>query len=151
MKRYTRPRSSAQPLKFTTPTATTQEADTVEAKQDRAEIESVEAKQAAAKESDRIGSVVDYGPHVVDQSPTQIFGMALINACNGDVRRIPKWRFKRWYFRDKIIIDYFSTKREYDEAQVEQRRKMAHQFGFKYGALGPGMSYKVDLPEQLGK
>jgi len=120
-----------------------------ESGQDRADLAAMEQKKAAEQASDKIGSVVDYGPYVVDQSPTQAFGAGVIDLFDGNVSRIPKWRFKRWYFRDKIIIDFFHSQREYNEADVESRREMAKKFKVRYAALGPGMSYKTDLPQQL--
>jgi hypothetical protein len=121
-----------------------------ESRQDQADVAAVDQKQAEERATDKIGSVVDYGPYVTDQSPTQVFGAGVIDLFSGDVSRIPKWMFKRWYFRDKIIIDFFHTQRSYNEADVESRRKMARKFNVRYAALGPGMSYLTDLPQQLG-
>ena len=150
MSKKGRAAASSRVLTSKTTGAGERDLESEEARQAQADISRIEQDKAAAQEADKIGSVVDYGPHITDQSPTQVFGMALIDACKGDVKRIPAWRFKRWYFRDKIIIDFFSRQQEYDAAQVEARRKMAHQFKFKYAALGPGMSYRTDLPRQLG-
>lgn len=118
--------------------------------QDRADIAKVEQRQAEDRALDKIGSVVGYGPYVMDQSPTQVFGRGLVDACRNDVSRIPDWRFSRWYFQDKIIVDLFRTAAAYKEADVEARRRMAKKHGVKYAALGPSMSYRTDLPQQLG-
>ena len=131
-----------------TPSPETAERD--ESYQNRADESALEQRIAEERASDKIGSVLDYAPYVVDQSPTQIFGMALIDSVKGDVSRIPNWKFKRWYFGKKVIVDFFSTKQAYKEAEVEARRSMARKFKIKYAALGPGMSYRTDLPEQLG-
>lgn len=152
MKRANRPSSSARRLSVRQPeeTPSSEEQERAESGQDRADVAAMAQKQAAEQASDKIGSVVDYGPYVVDHSPTQVFGLAVIDMFDGQVSRIPKWRFKRWYFRDKIIIDFFRTKQEYEAADVEARRDMARKFKVRYAALGPGMSYKTDLPQQLG-
>lgn len=109
---------------------------------DQADISKLEQRLAAARAADKIGTVVGYGPYDTDQSPTQVFGMAAINA--------PDWRFSRWYFRDKMIVDLFRTKQAYAAADVEARRRMAKKHGVRYAALGPSMSYRTDLPQQLG-
>jgi hypothetical protein len=110
--------------------------------QDQADISKLEQRLAAARAVDKIGTVVGYGPYDTDQSPTQVFGMAAINA--------PDWRFSRWYFRDNMIVDLFRTKQAYSEADVNARHRMAKKHGVKYAALGPSMSYRTDLPQQLG-
>jgi uncharacterized membrane protein len=110
--------------------------------QDEADISKLEQRQASARAADKIGTVVGYGPYDTDQSPTQVFGMAAIKA--------PDWRFSRWYFRDKMIVDLFRTKQAYSEANVEARRRLAKKYHVKYAALGPSMSYRTDLPQQLG-
>ncbi len=152
MKRGTRPASSSRRISVRPPeeTPSPESTERAESHQDRADLAALEQKKAEAQASDKVGSVVDYGPYVTDQSPTQVFGMAVIDMFNGDVSRIPKWLFKRWYFRDKIIVDLFTTPRAYAEADVESRREMARKFKVRYAALGPGMSYKTDLPQQLG-
>ena len=114
----------------------------IEDAQDRADIAKLEQRQAEAQAMDKIGTVVGYGPYDTDQSPTQVFGIAAIKA--------PEWRFSRWYFRDRIIIDLFRTLGMYKAAKVEKRRRMAKKYGMKYAALGPSMSYRTDLPQQLG-
>ena len=114
----------------------------IEDAQDRADIAKLEQRQAEAQAMDKIGTVVGYGPYDTDQSPTQVFGMAAIKA--------PEWRFSRWYFRDKIIVDLFRTRQAYQAAEVEARRRMAKKHGVRYAALGPSMSYRTDLPQQLG-
>ena len=48
-----------------------------------------------------------------------------------------------------MIVDLFRTKQAYKEAEVEARRRMAKKHGVKYAALGPSMSYRTDLPQQL--
>lgn len=124
--------------------------DQADARQDREDTSRVEQKIAKDKAADKIGTLFDHAAFDVDQTPAQVFGMAVIDSVGGDVARLPRWRFSRWYFGIRTIVDLFHTKSEYKEAQVEDRRKMAHKFGFKYGALGPGMSYVDDLPAQLG-
>lgn len=114
----------------------------IEDAQDRADIEKLEQRKLEAQAMDKIGTVVGYGPYDTDQSPTQVFGMAAIKA--------PEWRFSRWYFRDKIIVDLFRTRQTYQAAEVEARRRMAKKYGVRYAALGPSMSYRIDLPQQLG-
>jgi hypothetical protein len=151
-KRGTRPASSGKKLNVSAPeenpSPEAQERD--ESYKDRADEATLEQKQAEERATDKIGSVLDYGPYVVDQSPTQVFGAAVIEHFKGDVSRIPKWLFKRWYFRDRIIVDMFHNKRAYIEADVEARRALAKKFKVRYAALGPSMSYRTDLPEQLG-
>ena len=110
--------------------------------QDDADISKLEQRQALARAADKIGSVVGYGPYDTDQSPTQVFGPAALAA--------PDWRFSRWYFRDRMIVDLFRTRAAYEAAGVEARRRMAKKHKVKYAALGPSMSYRTDLPQQLG-
>lgn len=122
----------------------------IEDAQDRADIAKMEQRIAETKAQDKIGTVVGYGPCFYDQSPTEVFGPGLVAACKNDVSKIPNWRFSRWYFRDKIIVDLFRTKQAYAAADVKARRRMAKKHGVKYAALGPSMSYRTDLPQQLG-
>ncbi|MFA5937596.1 MAG: hypothetical protein WC822_07000 [Candidatus Paceibacterota bacterium] len=121
-----------------------------ERQQDQADESALEQRIAGERASDKIGSVVGYGPFVLDQSPTEVFGPELIAACKNDVSKIPNWRFSRWYFRDRIIVDLFRVESAYKEADVPARRRMAKKYGIKYAALGPRMSYRTDLPQQLG-
>ena len=145
------PAASSKLLTIRPADESTQDAqDRVDSAKDQSDLATLEQRKAEERASDKIGSIVDHAPYVMDQSPTQVFGMALINSYKGDAGKIPNWLFKRWYFRDNIIIDFFSSKRAYEDAEVEARRKMAHKFKFKYAALGPTMSYRTDLPEQLG-
>lgn len=113
-----------------------------ERRKDQEDESKMQQRLAAARAADKIGTVVGYGPYDTDQSPTQVFGAAGMKA--------PDWRFSRWYFRDKMIVDLFRTKQAYSEANVEARRRMAKKYGVKYAALGPSMSYRTDLPQQLG-
>jgi hypothetical protein len=121
-----------------------------ESGQDAADIARMEQRIAEAKAQDKIGTVVGYGPCFYDQSPTEVFGPGLVAACKNDVSKIPDWRFTRWYSRDRIIVDLFRTKGAYAAADVEARRRMAKKHGVRYAALGPSMSYRTDLPQQLG-
>lgn len=121
-----------------------------ELRQDQNDIMRLEQRQAEARATDKIGSVVGYGPYVFDQSPTEVFGEDLIKTCKNDVTRIPNWRFTRWYFRERIIVDLFRTQAAYDGADVEARRRMAKKYKVRYAALGPRMSFRTDLPQQLG-
>jgi hypothetical protein len=149
MKTVNRPASSGRVLSVR-PEESGLDALDADSLQNREDISRLEQDQAEAKQSDKIGSIVGYGPYDIDQSPTQVFGMPLIDRCKGDVDKIPNWKFSRWYYFDKIIVDLFYTDQAYKEADVEARRKMAKSFRFKYAALGPGMSYRTNLPAQLG-
>ena len=48
-------------------------------------------------------------------------------------------RFSRWYFgiAGGVVVDLFKTQKEYNAADVEGRRKLAHKYGSRYAALGP--------------
>lgn len=89
---------------------------------------------------DPISEPLDYGPWAGGQNVAQCFGQAVIDDHGGDVSRLPKWRFRRRYLAQKVIIDTFLSQKHYDEAQVEERRAMAHKYGFRYAALGPSHS-----------
>ena len=146
-----RPFSASKMLKVKTDDESGHDAlESAEDRQDKADIARMEMRIIEAQANDKIGSIVGYGPYAMDQTPTQVFGSGLIESCKNDVSKIPDWRFTRWYFRDKIIVDLFRTKQKYQEADVEARRRMAKKYGLRYAALGPSMSYKTDLPQQLG-
>jgi len=104
---------------------------------DAADVAAVAAKEAERKAQDPISDPLNYGPYVTDHSPTMCFGRQVIEDYGGDVGRIPKYRFKRWYFRDKVVIDTFITQLQYDSADVEGRRAMCKKYGHRYAALGP--------------
>lgn len=152
MKKGNRPYSSSKKLSVQpaqeSPSA--DQLDRQDSSKDLADKAALEQKTAERQAADKVGSILDYGPYVGDQSPTQVFGAAVIEHFKGNVSRIPKWLFTRWYFRDKIIVDLFRTNRAYVEADVDSRRALAGKFGVRYAALGPGMSYLTDLPQQLG-
>lgn len=147
MKRSNRAASAGKVLKVTDQEDSE---DLLEKRQDQTDVAAAEQKKVEEKAIDKVGSVLDHAPYVLDQSPTQVFGAAVIEEFKGDVAKIPKWLFKRWYFRDRAIIDLFVTQRAYDEADVEARRALAAKFNVRYAALGPRHSYRTDLPQQLG-
>jgi hypothetical protein len=110
-----------------------------EAAKDAQEAQDIKDRQRAKKAADKIGQVPELtdAHYSIDQSPTQCWREAVIDHFKGDVDRIPKWLFKRAYFALKIIVDTFYTQSEYDRAQVDDRRALAHKMGWKYAALGP--------------
>ena len=122
--------------------------------QDRADEEAVKDKVQAKKTADKIGQVeeIEHAPYASDQSVTQCFGMPIIEAYGGKVEDLPRFHFKRWYFGLKIIVDTFRSDKEYEAAQVEERRALAHKFGHRYAALGPFHSrYPHGDPEMREK
>jgi len=84
---------------------------------------------AQARADDKFLDVVGSADFVTDQVPTQIWGLKAVND--------PPYKFSRWYFRDKVLLDLFLTQEAYDAAEVEQRRALARGRGFRYAALGP--------------
>lgn len=118
------------------PAPTTKDAERIA---DRASEGAAAAREAQRKAEDPAGLVLDHSPFARDQSVTQAFGGQVISDLGG-TEKLPRWRFSRFYFTHKAIMDLFPTQRGYDEAQVEERRAMAKRYGFRYAALGPNHS-----------
>jgi hypothetical protein len=114
-------------------------ADDAESAKDKADIAAAAQKETDRKAADKISQVpaLEGQNYALDQSLTQCFGMEVIKHFKGQVDKIPTWRFGRWYFGAKVVVDTFRTQSAYDAAGVEKRRELVHTFGGRYAALGP--------------
>jgi hypothetical protein len=115
----------------------------IKQRQDEAKVR---AKVAEQKANDPISQPLDFGQFWAQVSPTQIWGRKWIDHFKGPG---PKMRFSRWYLGHKIIVDTFLTDKLYKEADVEARRSIVNEMGFKYAALGPQHSVKPHERPQL--
>lgn len=103
----------------------------------------VEARIEEIRAEDKIGEVLHHAPFVSCQSPVQVWGVKIKG-------QVPPYIFGRWYFRasENCIVDTFYGQQEYDAADVEGRRKLAHSMGTRYAALGPKHSrYPIKDPK----
>ncbi len=141
--------SASNTITLTAPVSDTLTPQEIKDRQDAAEVEQ---KIEAMRAGDKIGEVeeIDYAPCAFKQSPSQCFGGQVIIDYGG-TEKLPDYIFSRWYFGKKIIIDTFTSEEKYISADVEGRRKMAHKYGFKYAALGPGHSRYPLKDAQLRK
>jgi len=92
------------------------------------------AKMDEIRSKDKISEPLEYAPYATNQTPAQVWGFKL-QAADDTYR----FRFSRWYFGipGGVIVDLFKTQKEYDAANVEKRREIAHKYGSRYAALGP--------------
>lgn len=131
---------SAPPMPNAGATATAEEPKTAEEAQDAAQEASLTERADARAAADKIGQVPELAGRewVPTNSLTQAFGQAAIDFYKGDVPAMPRWRFARRYLGEQVIlVDTFRTQKEYDEAQVEERRRVVTALGGRYAALGP--------------
>ena len=147
-----RPATASRNIAVLTPDRprTRQDAVNEETRRDEAVVA---AKEADRKAQDAIGEPkgIDYGSFARGESVTQAFGEPVVRHFGGDLSRLPKWRFKRRYFGQRIIVDTFDTEKLYDEADVEGRRKLCKAMNYRYAALGPRHSvfpHKGASPEE---
>ena len=119
---------------------------------EEAERQEHEVKQAehedimdAIRDADKLGDFMDHAPFVTDQSTTQIWGLKSAPE--------PVYNFSRWYWmvKQNAVVDLFKKQEDYDAADVEGRRALAHKYGTRYAALGPNHSRAPHSDPKLRK